>query len=221
MKEKSVLEAKINDEKRNTLIEENISFVVYIVSQTLGRYLQTENDVEFSIGLEAFNNAIDNYDRSKGNFEAFAASVIKNKIIDEMRANQRKPSWITHEDEMANLSDPVDYDLKFEINEYNDVLKGYGLDIEKLAEISPNHRDTRLRAIKCAKLIAEDDRLKAYVIDKKNLPMALISKYKYETRRFAYANRQYILASSLVYINEFNQLSAWINELEGGGSDEI
>ena len=72
-------------EERNKLIEDYIPFIIKTVSKQLNRYIETENSDEFSIGLIAFNEAIEKYNSDKGIFLKFAELVISNRIKDNLR----------------------------------------------------------------------------------------------------------------------------------------
>jgi RNA polymerase sigma factor len=50
---------------REKLIADYQPFIIKTVSQFMGKYIEIENSEEFSIGLIAFNEAIDCFDESK------------------------------------------------------------------------------------------------------------------------------------------------------------
>ena len=52
----------------DSLIEKHMPFIIKSISDTTGRYVSCENDEEISIGLLAFNEAIERYDNDKGHF---------------------------------------------------------------------------------------------------------------------------------------------------------
>ena len=70
--------AKAGDSlEREKLIQEYIPFIIKTVSNKINRYIESENSEEYSIGLMAFNEAIEKYEKTKGSFIAFAELVIK------------------------------------------------------------------------------------------------------------------------------------------------
>ena len=85
-------------EERNKLIEDYVPFVIKTVSKQLNRYIETENCDEFSVGLIAFNEAIDRHESDRGNFIKFAELVISNRIKDTLRKKKRQPKEISYED---------------------------------------------------------------------------------------------------------------------------
>ncbi|HEY8487638.1 MAG TPA: sigma-70 family RNA polymerase sigma factor, partial [Thermaerobacter sp.] len=82
-----IVQAKAgDDDARNELIRAYTPFVLKVASRVCGRYLHAGQDEEISIGLLAFNEAIDRFDATRGNnFIAFAETVIKRRLIDHFR----------------------------------------------------------------------------------------------------------------------------------------
>ena len=77
-----------NTELKETFIGEYKPFVIKAVFSCTGRRVEIENSEEYSIGLLAFNEAIDSFDFSKNkNFFGFSEQVIKRRLIDYVRKN--------------------------------------------------------------------------------------------------------------------------------------
>ncbi|HHY37709.1 MAG TPA: sigma-70 family RNA polymerase sigma factor [Clostridia bacterium] len=88
---------------RERLLEEYRPFVLGVVAKTCGRYVTLGEDDEASIGLLAFNEAIDCYKPSGsaltepdkgdggsvGGFLAFSEAVIRRRLIDYFRSSSR------------------------------------------------------------------------------------------------------------------------------------
>ena len=68
----------LNDEK-SEFIQEYKPFIASAVEKCVGRYVTYGQDDELSIGLIAFEEAINHYDENKGSFLSFAQNVIKKK----------------------------------------------------------------------------------------------------------------------------------------------
>lgn len=82
------LRAQSDERYLDVFIQQNKRFILFQAARTLRRFI-TVNDDEWSIALIAFNEAVRTYDRSKGNFKTFAALVIKRRLIDYMKSEQR------------------------------------------------------------------------------------------------------------------------------------
>lgn len=84
-------QAQKGDElSRERLIRDHRTFVAEVCSYVCNRYLTWENDEELSVGLLAFDEAIDAYDlRGSLKFPAFAHTVIRRRLIDYFRSQAR------------------------------------------------------------------------------------------------------------------------------------
>lgn len=81
--------AKNDIGERNRLIETYKPFIIKVVSKICGRFIQEGVDEELSIGLMAFNEAIEVFDAHKGAFFSFSETVIKRRLIDYYRKEKR------------------------------------------------------------------------------------------------------------------------------------
>ncbi|AMB99337.1 hypothetical protein AWM75_04675 [Aerococcus urinaehominis] len=82
----------------NQLIADHYGFIIKTVSETSNRYVRIGDDDSFSIGLLAFQEAYEKYDDTKGPFLAFAKLVIRSRVIDYLRKENRQPNHDSLED---------------------------------------------------------------------------------------------------------------------------
>ncbi len=87
--EERVEKAKKNKEELNKLIEIYKPFIASTMQKKTGRFLQYGYDDELTIGMMAFKEAIDSYDKNKGKFLNFAKMVINLRCIDYYRKNEK------------------------------------------------------------------------------------------------------------------------------------
>ena len=80
--------AKTDEAILETLITGHRSFILRCAAKAAGRYL-TDSDDEWSVALMAFHEAVGAYAPDKGRFEAFASTVIRRRVIDYLRSQQR------------------------------------------------------------------------------------------------------------------------------------
>lgn len=78
-------------QEREKIIEEYIPFIMKTVSTVTNKYIESENSEEYSVGLEAFNEAINKYDSKSGNFISFAKIVISSRTKDYLRKTKKNP----------------------------------------------------------------------------------------------------------------------------------
>jgi RNA polymerase sigma factor len=228
-----------DDLAREKFIKKYMPFVYKVASKVSGQYIDPSTE-EGSISLIAFNEAIDNYDLTKGaNFLSFAELVIKRRLIDYYRKEQKNnavpiSSLITKDEEINELE-------SFEINEaarryqmedearerrqeiiqYQDKLKQFGISMQELVHISPKHEDARVRAMEAAWLIAGDQMLRHYLLAKKELPLKFLEARVGVSRKTLERQRKYIIALTIILINDFPYLKEYIKELAGRGEPSV
>ncbi len=79
------VKAREDDGARERLLRDYQPFVIRYLSDLLGRFIEVENDEAYPVALEAFNEAIDRYEKSRGAFLTFSKMVIKSRVFDELR----------------------------------------------------------------------------------------------------------------------------------------
>lgn len=213
-------------EERNKLIEDYIPFIIKTVSKQLNRYIETENSDEFSIGLIAFNEAIEKYNSGKGVFFKFAELVISNRIKDNLRKKQQVLSEISlddcsenvlkHLDSVSFNSDEDSRILREEIKQYEMELSKFNITLEGLVEDTPKHKDTRENAMVLSELISKDKPLVEEIYSKRRLPISKIALKFRTTVKIIKRSRKYIISIVVIFTGGFTQLKYWVrNSLKG------
>ncbi len=212
--------------ERNQLIQDYIPFIIKTVANQLNRYIETENSDEFSIGLIAFNEAIDKYDFAKGSFLSFAELVIKNRVKDLYRKKQREQREISLESFLDNSLDSflepyneINEDsifLREEIKRYEDELQKFSITFEDLVEETPKHSDTRQNAVELSERISEDRIIVKEIYAKKRLPVSKIVLKFRTTVKIVKRSRKFIISMVVIFTGSFNQIKSWVkNSLQG------
>jgi len=214
---------------QNELIHSYKPFIAKTVSSVCKRYIY-ESDDEFSIGLIAFNEAIQKYSSQKGSsLLSFSEVLIKRRVIDYIRSQARHQNLnidINHnqedsDDQSGSIIDNElaidDYKRKTdeqhrrdEILQFNEVLQNYELSFNDLVQQSPKHADARKNAMMVAKIIADKEELKNILIEKKRLPIKQLESYVSLSRKTIERNRKYIIAISLILIGDYVYLKDYI-----------
>jgi RNA polymerase sigma factor len=212
----------------NEIIDSYKPFIAKNVSAVCKRYIY-ETDDEFSIGLIAFNEAIEKYLPERGSsLLSFAEVIIKRRVIDYIRKqtkNQHVSIDLTYsslEDESAGMiivdelsleeyKKKSDEELrKDEIIQFQALLTSFDLSFSDLVENSPKHADARENAIIAAKLLVEDKELKSFLLEKKRLPIKQLEKKVNVSRKTIERNRKYIIAIALILSNDFVYLNDYL-----------
>lgn len=220
-----------DDTARNQLIQSYVPFVLKIASQTSRRYINREQDDEYSVALLAMNEAIDRFDwERKMNFLGFAETIIRRRLIDyfrSQRSQQRNVPWTEFDitDEEDNVINYVEVktsvdafasseeqaERRLEIAEYANVLKEFGLSFDDLVELSPKHADARQNAMDVAKLVVGSPELCAHVFERKSLPLKQLEQLAGVSRKTMERQRKYILAIVLLLNGDFQSLKSYIS----------
>ena len=199
---------------REKLIKKHYHFIAKICSKVCKRYLIWENDDELSIGLLAFNEAIDAFDTAGDvKFSTFAGVVIKRRLIDYFR-HQAKfekevlSSTFEEKNELKtginakSLSlyndDQTKENLAGIITYYQGLLVGYGIDIGQLPEVSPKHRDTRENLLQAAIVLSRNPDMLDYLQKYGQVPVKLLCASTGLSRKIIERGRKYIIAITLI-----------------------
>ena len=217
--EERVISSRKDPEKKDLLIKQFKPFIASVIQKRLGRFIEYGVDDELSVGLIAFDEAINTYDIHKGRFLSFSRLVITNRIIDyyrkQFRHSDSTSSYDNKEDDTtADLIDKKSVeqfsfqseseDKKFEIIEYSHDLSQWGINFSELARISPKQADLRIEYINCAKMIAKDKAILDELMRTKRLPIKNIVKIMPLHRKKIERGRIYIIALVIAIVKNYS-----------------
>lgn len=215
---------------QNEIIDSYKPFIAKTVSSVCKRYIH-ESDDEFSIGLIAFNEAIQKYSSEKGSsLISFAEVLIKRRVIDYIRQqakyqhlsvdltygfidDEEQQSGMTVENERSidEFRKKTEEELRREeIIQFTALLREFALSFQELLEQSPKHADARKNAMIVAKKLTENEELKQILLDKKRLPIKKLEKEVSISRKTIERNRKYIIAIALILIGDYVYLKDYI-----------
>jgi len=213
-------------EERESFIADYIPFIIKTVSGITNSYIEYENSDEYIIGLEGFNEAIDKYDFSKGKFISFASLVIKSRVTDYLRKQEKFDKEVLHclsEESIYKMSE-YDYGisdatdriaLRNEILEFEEALKMFNITFNDLVNESPKHKDTRQSALCIAQYIFSKAELKQELMKKKRLPITRLIKELNISEKLIYRSKSFIIAAVLVMDSNMDCLKSYISEAGG------
>ncbi|WP_100487395.1 RNA polymerase sigma-I factor [Sporolactobacillus pectinivorans] len=228
--EMNIFKVQQGDESlRNKIIESYQPFIKKVVSKVCNRFIDQTMD-EFSIGLVAFNEAINQYQKGQGSkFLTFADMVIRRRIIDFIRKESRQVRNIyldqaKQDDENGMEESYVEqqaaidfYEEKCRIDErkeqiisYRQLLLEYGITFDVLSKHCPKHADARENAKISAKKLVEHKELVLFLKKKRQLPIKDLLQFVSCSRKTIERNRKYIIALALIYIGGFSALKSYI-----------
>lgn len=185
-------------------------------SKVCGRPLDWNNDDELSIGLIAFNEAINAYNPSLGkSFWNYAQIVIHNRLVDYFR---REANWKQRVGSMQteNGTDKQEYNHAVEQYQHDEeakdqaemvahfqaVLSEYKITINDLIKDSPKHCDTKTNLMRSAIVVKENPGLLQKLLHTKQLPVKELVMLTGLSRKMIESGRRYIIALVVILVNE-------------------
>ncbi len=217
-----------DDNIKNEMLKQYQPFIAKSVSEVCKRYIDPTKDDEYSIGLLAFNEAIDAYSCDKGSsFLSFAKLVIKRKVIDYIRNEQKRLKVVSldedyvEDEQMENPSEVRAAKDRYvleteawyrreEIREFQAHLRKYKLSFAELTEASPKHVDARESAIQVARIVYENDELRQQVLEKGRLPIKDLVKKVEVSKKTLERNRKFIIAMVLIFSGDYVYLKDYL-----------
>lgn len=217
-----------NRELLDQLIDSYKPFIAKTVSSVCRRYIY-ESDDEFSIGLIAFNEAIEKYLPERGSsLLSFSEVIIKRRVIDYIRKqtkNQHISIDITNPQQEEESPGTVivnelsldeyhkkndDQLRKEEIIHFQKILTTFDLSFSDLVENSPKHADARKSAILTAQTLVANQELKEFLLEKRRLPIKQLETKVNVSRKTIERNRKYIIAIALILSSDYVYMKDYI-----------
>lgn len=202
-------------------------FCLRVCSKTCGHYIN-EYDEEASIARLAIIEALEKYDSDKGSYVVFLGQVIHSRIIDYKR-QEKKHSLIPFaffSRNGSNLSEDIDdsfFELilddlarKQEIDRLEKLLRDYDICFADLVQGSPRQQKSKRNAHNIANLIAAESELSTYLLERKMLPMKELEDKWKVNRKLADRYRKFIIAATLIQLNDFPYLKSYLLPMQGG-----
>lgn len=223
-----------NELARQNIIRNSRPYILNVASHVCKKFI-TWSDDEASIGLLAFNRAIDTWEVCKGRpFLSYAYCLISRDLVNYFHRNKShnyelsleytsKDSALFSYDEMPVTAEEIeisirDYaekvesgELAGEISEMDSILSEFGIGFEELESSSPKHRDTRNLTLRIIKDFISDEELVSEFIKKKRFPAAAFAKKKGYPLKTLEKHRKYIIAMAVIKLHpEWEHLSAYV-----------
>lgn len=226
--EKSILRAKNGNElERERIIKHYKPYIINVVSHICKKFISW-SDEEASIGLLAFNQAIDTFDGTKGrSFLSYSYCLINRALINYFRKNKyhdqnlsldyvfNEESPLTGEEinksiqiyqEKVESSEIVE-----EILELGQILNGYGIKFEELESSSPKHRDTRELIYRIVHEYINDADLVRELTEKKRFPATAFARKTGYPLKTIERHRKYLITMIIISLHpEWAHLSSYV-----------
>ena len=230
---RQVLQAQQDSYAADRLIERYLPFIRAEAAKFLQRP-PTDSDDELSIAMIAFHEAVCGYDKGRGAFLPYAATLIRSRLIDYDRKERRHRSSVSldaprGEEEdgslLDTLADPSDHsgDLitreatAHEIRELSEQMEGFGVSLSDVADNCPRQQRT-LDACRAAMAYAKSrpDLLDQLVRTGK-LPLSELAQGSGVERKTLERHRKYLMALLLICTNGYEIIRGHLHQVMKGG----
>lgn len=219
--ERKVRAAKVNEDDCNALIREYRSFIASQVNKTTGRFI-TEHDDEMSIAMIAFSEAIQKYDRDKGSFLSFAAMIIKSRIIDYLRSENKNVDAVPFSSlsRTDNDGDITEFDIEdnsadgqeicYEIEALSQELNRHSITFTDLSRVSPKSKKTKAACLEVINCIANQPILAEKLKSSGTLPINTILDNVKANRKVIERHRKYIIAGVIILTGDYGGIAEYL-----------
>ncbi len=202
-------------EARDELLRRHRTFIHEVVCLLSRRRLDWADD-ELSVGLMAFNEAIDRFEEDRGaSFLPFARTLIRSRLVDHWRreVGHRRAASLDGYDAGHHPAEVQEADRKFaegieawerraEIELLEKRLGEYGIDLLTLEKASPSHRRKRKVLRDTAVQLARDRDLRERLRRTKRLPITELVARTGLSRKVLEGSRRYLIALVVMMTGE-------------------
>ncbi len=212
----AVLEAFLSKERR---------FVLSCAGKVLNRHVAKDSEEELT-AMEAFVEAVKAYSYEKGSFLSFAEMVIRRRLIDEIRKENRHASLILmdpgdlalEQDEAraaaAYNEDSLKENVALEILLLGEMLKKYGFSFFDVAEASPKASKTKNACSAAVRCVIGNPFILSEMKASGLLPLKIIEKNTSVPRKILERHRKYIIAATEILSGDYPCLSEYVGYIK-------
>ncbi|HNZ62930.1 MAG TPA: sigma-70 family RNA polymerase sigma factor [Bacillota bacterium] len=223
-----VCAARQDDELAEELISQYLPFIRAEAARYLGR-ICTEQDDELSIAMIAFHDAMKSYQRERGAFIPYASLVIRNRLTDHGRKEQRHRTTVSldaaQQDDDLPLSDVIasegqdplqNENLKAaiaEIIEFKKQLSDYNITLLELTEQTPKQQRSMDICKKALLYILGNGELFHRIIETGKLPLKEIAGCAGLPRKTLERHRKYLIGIMIIFSNGYTLMRGHLKEM--------
>ncbi|MEY8291722.1 sigma factor [Carnobacteriaceae bacterium 52-44] len=189
-------------------------------------------DDEYSIAMIAFHEAINGYSKTRGSFLNYASLLIRNRIIDYWRKNNRHNQVIslnapTHNED-STLEEFISDDeyqeenlvireaTKEEILELSQQMRTFGVSLTDVADSSPKQERTLKSCQEVVAYAKDNEEIMEEFLRTKRLPLSKILEGVSVPRKTIERHRKYVVALLLIYSNGYEIIRGHLAEVMKG-----
>ncbi|MEA4889869.1 MAG: sigma-70 family RNA polymerase sigma factor [Clostridiaceae bacterium] len=209
---------------RNQFIAESVPEIKHWVRRITHSFFAEQED-EFSIALEGFNQAIDRYSHHRQvPFYSYAYLIIKHRLYDWIRRNKTHQHVLPFTDcDSADglsiedqLCDPKSGQFSQNLEIHESLLQlewqlgQFGFSLSGITAGFPKHRDSQSLCVRVARQLADDDELYTHLLEKHRLPGAELARRCQVPVKTIEKNRPGIILLTLLMRSDLQVIRSYI-----------
>lgn len=227
-----VYTAKENVQAADQLIGTYMPFIKAETAKFLKRQPVEGYDDELSIAMIAFHEAICGYSRIRGAFLKYAAMLIRSRLIDYHRKEQRHsnvvsldtPAWDNDTPLGDILADEKDFSeemetrdaTRAEIIELTRQMNEFGVSLTDVADNCPKQQRTLNACRKALQYAKKNPKLLDEFLQTKRLPIAQLTVGSGVERKTLERHRKYMVALLLIHTNGYTIIRGHLKQVLKG-----
>ena len=230
---RQVERAREDSRAADELIRAYLPFIKAETARFLHRPPVEGHDDELSIAMIAFHEAIQGYSRLRGAFLRYAAVLIRNRLIDYRRREQRHRQVISLDaaegEEAATLGERLADEkdqhqelsereaTRAEIAELSRQMQEFGVTLGDVADNCPRQERTLEACRRALRRAVETPGVLEEFLRTRRLPMARLAEGAAE-RKTLERHRRYLVALLLIHTNGYEMIRGHIRQVLKGGT---
>ena len=227
-----VYAAKEDIQAADDLICAYLPFIKAETAKFLKRPPMEGQDDELSIAMMAFHEAIGGYSRARGSFLKYAAMLIRSRLVDYSRREQRHSRIISLDapigeedttlgETLADDRDPHEETAsrdatRAEIEELTRQMKEFGVSLSDVADNCPRQQRTLDACRKALQYARENPELLDDLLKTKRLPIGQLTAGSGVERKTLERHRKYMVALLLIYTNGYEIIRGHLKQVMKG-----
>ena len=226
-----VYAAKQDVQAADRLIGTYLPFIKAETAKFLKRPPIDGHDDELSIAMIAFHEAIGGYSRTRGAFLKYAAMLIRSRLIDYSRREQRHSRVISLDapagetatlgETLANEKEPHEETVtrdatRAEIEELTKQMQKFGVTLSDIADNCPKQQRTLSACRKALQFARENPELLESLLQTKKLPIGPLTTGSGVERKTLERHRKYMVALLLIYTNGYEIIRGHLKQVMKG-----
>ena len=227
-----VYAAKEDMQEADRLIGAYMPFIKSETAKFLRRPPIEGHDDELSIAMIAFHEAIVGYSRTRGAFLKYAAMLIRSRLIDYQRKEQRHQDTVSLDTPAGEDETPLADTLadgrndneemlvreatRAEIEELSRQMQEFGVSLTDVADNCPKQQRTLQACRKALWYAKEHPELLEELLQTKRLPIARLSTGSGTERKTLERHRKYMVALLLIYTNGYEIIRGHLTQVMKG-----